>query len=250
MRRVHLPVGNRLLAPLSPRDRALIASELRPVQLDTGETLFQPGQDIDQVYFPGPGAIVALVLDLRDGVSAEAAIIGYEGAVGGVISEGHKPAFTHGIVQIGGPALALPIDALQRAKTRSHTMRDHFARYADCLLAQILQSVACNAVHDFDARLARWLLALQDRIGANELNITQAFVSEMLGVQRTYTTKIVSILERRGAVQKKRGSITIIDRDNLERQSCECYGYLRRHFERVLPGGYPDFAGRRRTTLR
>jgi CRP-like cAMP-binding protein len=125
---------------------------------------------------------------------------------------------------------------------RSPTLRDHFARYADCLLAQTLQSVACNAIHDMDARLARWLLTLQDRIGGDELHLTQEFIAEMLGVQRTYVTRVVGVLEKAGAIRKSRGALTVVNRGKLERQACECYAYLRRHFERVLPGVYPKLA--------
>lgn len=233
--------GNRLLDSLSPRDRRILIPNLRELTLDRGEVLLEPGEDVMQVYFPGPGTIAALVLHLRDGKSAEAAMIGVEGALGGIISNGDKPAFAHGVAEIAGPALRLSTDALEDAKQHSPTLRDHFARYADCLLAQVLQSVACNAVHDFESRLARWLLATQDRCGQTELKVTQDFIAEMLGVRRPYATRIVGQLERGGAVKKGRGTITIVDRAKLERQSCECYAYLRRHFETLLPGFYPTF---------
>jgi CRP-like cAMP-binding protein len=207
--------------------------------LEKGAVLFEPGEDVISIYFPGPGTIASLVLNLRDGATAEAALIGQEGAVGGIISGGHKPAFTRGVVQIGGPAMRLATDVLEKAKLRSPTLRDHFARYADCLLAQALQSVACNAIHDLDARLARWLLTLQDRIGSDDLHLTQEFIAEMLGVQRSYVTRVIGILEKTGAIRKSRGTITVVNRGKLERQACECYAYLRRHFERALPGVYP-----------
>jgi hypothetical protein len=179
------------------------------------------------------------VLNLRDGATAEAAMIGVEGAVGGVISAGDKPAFTRGVVQIAGPALRLSTVDLEDAKTRSPSLRDHIARYADCLLAQVLQSVACNALHDVEARLARWLLATQDRVGQDTLHVTQDFMAEMLGVQRTYVTRVVAALAARSALRLGRGTITIVERQKLEGQACECYAYLKRHFERVLPGVYP-----------
>jgi CRP-like cAMP-binding protein len=233
--------GNRLLDSLSPRDRRILAPDLRPLTLDRGEVLLEPGEDVVQVYFPGQGTIAALVLHLRDGKSAEAAMIGMEGALGGIISNGDKPAFAHGVAEIAGPALKLSTDALEDAKQRSPSLRDHFARYADCLLAQVLQSVACNAVHDFDARLARWLLATQDRCGQNELKVTQDFIAEMLGVRRPYASRIAGQLEEKGSIRRGRGTIAIVDRTKLERQACECYTYLRRHFETLLPGVYPTY---------
>jgi CRP-like cAMP-binding protein len=239
MARARTAVRNRLLAALPARDRALLAPSLQHVTLEKDAILFEPGEDVTNVYFPEPGLIASLVLNLHDGVTAEAAMIGQEGAIGGIISDGDKPAFTQGTVQIGGAALRLATDSLEKAKQRSPGLRDHFARYADCLLAQVLQSVACNAVHEFDARLARWLLTTQDSLGGDALQVTQGFIAEMLGVQRTYTTRIVGTLEKRGTIRRQRGSITIVDRGRLERQACECYAYLRRHFERVLPGVYP-----------
>jgi CRP-like cAMP-binding protein len=235
VKRAERSTQNRLLATLKPRDLALISPKLEIVSLKAGEVLFEPGEDIDHICFPDRGVIASLVLNLRDGASAETAMIGFEGAIGGIISEGKKPAFARGVVQIGGTALRLPTRILDKAKQRSPALRDHFARYADCLLAQVLQSVACNAIHDFEARLARWLLTIQDRIGGDELRVTQDFISQMLGVQRTYTTRIVGKLQEKGAIHRSRGTITIINRRKLEHQSCECYFYLRRHFERLLP---------------
>ena len=233
-------VHNRLLAALKPKDLGLIASSLRMVSLEQGAVLFEPAEDVTHVHFPTPGMIAALVLHLRGGASAEAAVIGLEGAVGGVVSAGEKPAFARGVVQIGGSALQLSTDMLEGAKQKSPTLRDHFARYSDCLLAQSLQSVACNALHDFDARLARWLLAIHDRVDGDDLHITQEVIGEMLGVHRSYTTRAIGKLESSGAICKARGLITILDRSKLERQACECYAYMHRHFNRLLPGVYPE----------
>jgi CRP-like cAMP-binding protein len=239
MRHVKLGTENRLLAALKPRDLALISPKLESTTLKAEEVLFEPGEDIHTICFPCRGTIASLIVNLRDGASAETAMIGREGAIGGVISDGDKPAFARGVIQLGGPVLRLPTEALESAKRRSPTLRDHFARYADCLLAQVLQSVACNAVHDFDARLARWLLTIQDRTGDRELRLTQEFISQMLGVQRPYATRIVGELVSLGAIRKARGTIEIASRRKLENQACECYGYLRRHFDRLLPGVYP-----------
>lgn len=229
---------NGLLSVLSGDDRQLLGGRLKMVALDAGKVLFEPGQDVVDVYFPTTGTIASLVLNLRDGASAEAAMIGHEGAIGGIISAGDKPAFTRAIVQIAGPALRMSTDDLEEAKARSPTLRDHIARYADCLLAQVLQSVACNAVHDVEARLARWLLAAHDRSGNDALQMTQDFIAEMLGVQRTYVTRVVGVLADGGAIRLGRGTITIVERAKLERRACECYGHLRRHFDRLLPGAY------------
>ncbi len=237
-----MEIENRLLASLSPDDRAMIVPALSDASFDTGNVLFETGDDVSDICFPGRDMIGSLVLRLREGASAEAAMIGFEGAIGGIISEGNKPAFANAIVQVGGRGLLMPAEALQKAREQSPTFRDHFARYADCLLAQVMQSVACNAVHELDARLARWLLTMQDRLGSARLQVTQEFAAQMLGVQRPYATRILGDLERRGSIATTRGAIIVVDRAELERQACECYAYLRRHFERVLPGIYPSRA--------
>jgi len=239
MKHARGPVRNRLLETLPDGDLELIAKGLQAFSLERGDVLFEPGQDVANTYFPGPGTIAALILDLREGAAAEAAMIGYEGAIGGVISDGDKPAFTRGVVQMSGSALRLATEVLASAQRRSAVLRDHFARYADCLLAEVLQTVACNTAHDFDARLARWLLTLHDRIGHAELSVTQGFIAEMLGVQRTYATRVIGDLVKRGVIEKGRGKITIKDRRKLERAACECYGRLRQHYDQVLPGVYP-----------
>jgi len=231
-------VTNRLIVALSAPDRHLLDGRMHAVTLKKVEILFEPGDSIVNVHFPGAGTIAALVVSMRNGATAEAAMIGQEGAIGGLISAGDKPAFTRGVIQIVGPAWRLATDDLEEAKTHSHTLRDHVARYADCLLAQVMQSVACNTIHDAEPRLARWLLTTQDRIGGSDLHLTQEFIAEMLGVQRTYVTRIVGNLEERGAIRSARGTIVIVDRALLRRQACECYAYLRRHFERLLPGVY------------
>ena len=239
MKHAQKSVRNRLLEALSAEDLRLIEPDFETFAFDRGEVLFEPGEEVTHVYFPDRGMIGSFVMDLRNGTTTEAAMIGYEGAIGGIVSEGAKPAFARAVVQIPGAAIRIPTDTLSAAKEHSPSLRDHFARYADCLLAQVLQSVACNAVHDYDARLARWLLATQDRLGERRLPVTQQFVSEMLGVQRSYTSRVLHTLETSGAIETGRGLILIKDRPRLERQACECYAHLREHYDQVLPRVYP-----------
>lgn len=230
---------NRLLASLKPRDLELLTPGLERVSFAHGAVLFEPGQDVTHVCFPGRNMIAALVLDLQEGETTEAAMVGREGAVGAIVSEGAKPAFSRGVVQIGGDGYRLPAQALDAAKQRSPELRDHFARYADCLMAMVLQSVACNAAHELEARMSRWLLTLQDRLGALELHVTQEFIAQMLGVQRSYVARVLGALESSGSIRRARGVIRVMDRGKLEGQACECYRAVRDHFERVLPGVYP-----------
>lgn len=227
--------SNRLLASIAPADRELIEPFLDLVHLSRGEVLVEPGDDVVQTYFPAPGAMISLVVELSSGQAVEAATIGREGAFGGIVSAGHKPAFARAVVQVPGSALRLDTDRLEEAKDRSPRLRDLFARYADALLAQVLQSVACNALHSIEARCSRWLLTTQDRVGADEIMLTQEFLADMLGVHRTTVNGVAHSLQDQKLIRYSRGRISILDRPRLKQLSCECYAAVERHFARVLP---------------
>ena len=232
--------GNRLLATLSPGDRALLDSAADMVELERGEILFGAGDEVSAAYFPSPGTMISLLIDLSDGRSMEVATIGKEGAVGGIISCGKPPAFARAEVQIPGSAIKIDIKALEAAKARSSHIRDVFCRYADALLAQIMQSVACNAAHPLEARLCRWLLTTQDRSGGDELPLTQEYLAEMLGVQRTTVSGVARALQAQGLISYRRGSVHILRRDLIEERACECYSCVEEHFRNVLPEVKPQ----------
>jgi CRP-like cAMP-binding protein len=130
--------------------------------------------------------------------------------------------------------------ALEAAKARSSHIRDIFCRYADALLAQIMQSVACNAAHPLEARLCRWLLTTQDRSGGDEIPLTQEYLAEMLGVQRTTVSGAARALQAQGLISYRRGSVQIKRRDLLEEKACDCYGSVEQHFREVLPDVKPQ----------
>lgn len=227
--------GNRLLGALAPGDREFVESFLELVHLGRGEVLVEPGDEVVQTHFPLPGAMISLVVELSSGQTVEAATVGREGAIGGIVSAGHKPAFARAVVQVAGLALRLETDRLEEAKERSPRLRDLFARYADALLAQVLQSVACNALHSIEARCSRWLLSTQDRVGGDEIVLTQEFLADMLGVHRTTVNGVAGALQEQGLIRYSRGRIAILDRPRLKQHSCECYAAVERHFARVLP---------------
>jgi CRP-like cAMP-binding protein len=230
-----LRAANRLLAALSGRDFAVLAPHLKRVSLRRGAVLFEPGDDIETTYFPCYGMMASLMVVTRDGREVEAATIGREGAIGGIVSEGHKPAFGRAVVQIAGDALAIPTSDLEAAKTGSPRFGDLFSRYADALLAQMMQGVACNALHRADERCARWLLATHDRAGGDRIHLTQEALAEMLGVQRTTVTAVTHQLQARGLIRTHRGRVEILDRAGLERAACECYAAVEAHFAALLP---------------
>jgi CRP-like cAMP-binding protein len=227
--------ANRLLAALSARDFAVLDPHLELVSLPRGKVLFEPGDEVTTTYFPCHRTMASLLIVTRDGREVEAATIGREGAVGGIVSEGHKPAFGRAVVQIGGEALAINTSHLEAAKTGSARFGDLFSRYADALLAQMMQSVACNALHRTEERCARWLLATHDRAGGKMVHLTQEALAEMLGVQRTTVTAVTGVLQERGLIRTHRGRVEVLDRPGLERAACECYRAVEDHFTRLLP---------------
>jgi DNA-binding transcriptional regulator YhcF (GntR family) len=119
-------------------------------------------------------------------------------------------------------------------------MRDLFCRYSDALLSQVMQSVACNAFHPLEARCCRWLLTAQDRAGGDDIPLTQEYLAEMLGVQRTTVSAVARALQEQGLIGYRRGTIRLLDREAVEARSCECYGAVERHFRQVLPEVRPQ----------
>ena len=226
--------GNRLLATLSDEERKLLAPYMEPLELQPGDAVLNAGDLVQHSVFPYDQLVVSLIVELSGGRSVEVASIGKEGAIGGIVSAGNAPAFTHGVVGMRGKAVAVPIPVLQQAKQASPHLNNLFCRYADFLLAQVMQSVACNAFHPIEARAARWLLHAQDRVGGDRLELTQESLAELLGVQRTTVNAVARVLQDGGLIAYRRGAIQVRDREGLIRTACECYTAIEDHFAAVL----------------
>jgi CRP-like cAMP-binding protein len=235
--------GNLLLSTFTPDYRSMLESLADAVELDLGEHIQTGGSDVEWSYFPYGSTMISLVVRLADGRSAEVASIGREGAVGGIVSCGHAPAFGDAVVHVAGPALRVPMKALEDAKARSNFIGNIFCRYSDYLLAQVQQSVACNTFHSIQQRAARWLLTAQDRAG-DRIELTQEALAALLGVQRTTVNAVVGALQEEGLLTVRRGRVLVQDRAGLRRQSCECYDAVERHFAAVIgesgSGGSPE----------
>lgn len=233
--------GNRLLSALPSNLWEEIRPHLELVDLEPGQVLCGSGRPQTETHFPLTGTMVAVLVVLRGGQAVEAAMIGREGAIGGIVTGPDYPAFAKAIAKVPGRCMRISTGRLQEAKEKSGMLRDIFARYADALLAQVLQSVVCNAFHSLQERLARRLLAAQERIGSNELPLTQDYLAQMLGVHRSTVIRVARSLQEDGIIEYVRGRITVLDRTKLEKASCECNGAIARHFDRVLPpnGGMP-----------
>lgn len=229
--------GNLLLTTFKSELRKLLEPTGEVVRLELGQGIQHRGEDVIWSYFPFGETMISLVVQLADGRSIEVASIGREGAVGGIVSCGHAPAFGDARVQVAGPALRVPMHALEDAKSRSGFIGNIFCRYSDYLLAQVQQSVACNTFHSIQQRAARWLLTAQDRAG-DRIELTQEALAGLLGVQRTTVNAVVRALQDEGLITIRRGRLIVLDRDGLKRASCECYSVIQRHFAAIIgPGG-------------
>ena len=148
---------NNLIRALRSDDYALIAGQLTPWDSSNNHRLYSPGQHVETVYFPCGPSLVSFRISNGSGRDVETVLVGREGAVGGIVSEGHLPAYTEIVVQFGGPFVLLKTSDLSAAKEKSASFRALFARYADCLLAQIFQSTSCNVIHSLEQRTAKWI---------------------------------------------------------------------------------------------
>ena len=225
--------GNRLLSTFSGEDRGLIEPFGRMVELKTGDTVLERGEQVRKSLFPVGPTMVSMYIQLDGGRSVEVASIGREGAIGGIVSCGQAPAFSRATVLIGGPAFEVPMNALEDAKHRSPFVANIFCRFSDYLLAQVMQSAACNAFHSIPQRAARWLLHSQDRAG-DRIELTQEALAGLLGAQRTTVNAAVQELDREGLISSGRGVIRVIDRAGLKRRACECYQSIEQHFGAVI----------------
>lgn len=231
---------NNLLDHLQQKDLDLISRHLKRFQAHSNEILYDHGQNVGTVYFPCGSTLVSFLISTEDGGAVETMLIGREGAVGGIVSQGKLPAYSKIMVQFGGDFLTLPISVLDEAKSASRSLDNLFARYADCTMAQIFQSTACNAAHGIEQRAAKWILAAVDRTGENEVPLTQERLSAMLGVGRSYISRVIGRFKQEKILEVKRGYLVILNRDRLVQKSCACNDAVRAHFESVLKGVYPD----------
>ena len=231
------PPQNRLLAALSSEARVLLTPHLQPVSLTAGTVLYEPGARIVDAYFP-QDTIVSLLAVLDDGDSAEVAVFGSEGVLGHASSLVSREAFGRYLVQVSGSASRIPVQRLREAASGNSELSDLLLRYTEALLAQTFQIVACNALHTVEARCCRWILSTQDRVNRAALPLTHEFLAEMLGVQRQTVSLIARTFQSAALIKQHRGGITVLDRRGLEDTSCECYGAIRRTFQRLLPDTY------------
>ncbi len=222
---------NRLLDLLD--DEARHALLPTPVQLRAREVLYEPGTPALFAFFP-ESAVISLVSTMEDGACSEAALIGRDGMVGLAGVFGTVEGTTAAVVQMPGSALKVPIATLRQQRLRSAPVRAVLDLYTEARLIQVAQTAACNRLHTIEARLARWLLTISDRPGADYFTLPQEFIAQMLGVHRPTVSLTMQRLRDRGIIAIRGRAMAVADRKALEQSACECYSVVHREFDRLL----------------
>jgi CRP-like cAMP-binding protein len=235
------PEQNHILEALPPVERERLFPHLRLVTLPLGAVLYESGDAQRHIYFP-IDAIVSLLYVLKDGSSAEIAVVGNDGAIGVALFMGGATTTNRAIVQSAGTAYRLTRRRLKQEFERHGEMLHVLLRYTQALITQMAQTAVCNRHHSVDQQLCRWLLLSLDRLASNKLAMTQELIANMLGVRREGVTDAAGKLQKLGVIQYSRGKITVLDRPRLEALSCECYEVVKNETDRLLPEHRADRA--------
>jgi CRP-like cAMP-binding protein len=229
---------NHLILSLPRKDRLRLLALCEPVQLVYADVLCEPGQRTRHVYFPVDGFISLLT---RSGgrTALEVGMVGREGMLGIQLALGVPTAPLHALVQGSGTAWRIGAAAFRRELSGSAALRRCLNRYIYVLIAQLASSAACLRFHEIGPRLARWLLMSHDRAHADRFRVTHEFLAFMLGVRRVGVTRAAGILHRRGLIEYRRGTLTILDRQGLEGAACSCYATDRKGYADLLGLGTP-----------
>lgn len=225
MKAANPKAANRLLAALPGRNYRRLLSALEPVELKFGDVLYESGQKITHVYFPG-NSLVSLLTVVDRRMALEVGMVGREGMVGLPLALGADVSPVRALVQGAGTALRMSAARFSREIRRGPRLQREVHRYANALMAQVSQTAACNRFHVVVARLARWLLMTRDRVGSSEFRLTHEFLAHMLGVRRVGVTTAASTLQARKLIDYSRGHIRILDHRGLEAAACECYARI------------------------
>jgi len=231
---ISYPRQNHILDALPQPDRERLFPFLEPVTLPLGKVLYESGDTLRHIYFP-TDSIVSLLYVLKDGGSAEIAVVGNDGAIGVALFMGGETTTNRAIVQSAGSAYKLTGARLKEEFERHGEMLHILLRYTQALLTQMSQTAVCNRHHTVDQQLCRWLLLSLDRLGSSELIMTQELIANMLGVRREGVTEAAGRLQEHGVIRYQRGHITVLDRPRLQQLSCECYAVVKQETDRLLP---------------
>jgi len=226
---------SQLLAALPTEEYERLRPHLELIEITLGQALAEPARRMEYVYLPTT-SIVSLLCVMEDGDAAEVAVVGNEGIVGVSLFMGGETTPSRAVVQSAGWAWRLPGQRLKDEFYRAGPMQRLLLRYTQALLTQMSQTAVCNRHHTLDQQLCRWLLLSFDRLADQPLIMTQELIANMLGVRRESVTQAAGNLQRAGLIDYHRGHIALLDRASLEARVCECYGVVKKEYDRLIPG--------------
>ncbi|EHR02855.1 Crp/Fnr family transcriptional regulator [Bradyrhizobium sp. WSM471] len=225
---------NDLLQRLSRPDFELLAPHLQPVELEASHILYHAGDEVAAVHFPCRSTLVSFAVPVEDDREVESLLVGREGAVGIAAGRSVSLAYSRIVVKLGGTLVRLPLRALEQAQQRSVTLQQVLSRYGDCQFAQLLQTAACNAAHSIEQRAAKWIISAQQHVGGPEIPLTHEQLAGMLGVSRSYASRVIQMFKARRILATRRGAILILDAPALEARACSCNDWVKKHFDEVM----------------
>jgi CRP-like cAMP-binding protein len=228
-----IQITNRLLDALPFKDREQLLANCEAIELVFGEVLYRANEPVSHVYFP-TGGFISLVTSVDSSANLEVGLVGNEGILGVSLMLGVDVAPFYSLVQGAGSALRITTTAFLRQLENSQALQLELRRYLYVLMRQLAQTAICTRYHLVEARLARWLLMMQDRAHSDHFHVTHVFLAYILGVRRVGITKAANSLLKKKLISYKRGDITILDRVGLEAASCECYRVDKEIYERIL----------------
>ena len=224
---------NQLIAALPETELARWLPYLEPADMPLGAVIYESGCEMTHMFFPTT-CIVSLLYVMRSGASAEIAVIGHDGVIGMPLIMGGRSTLSRALVQSAGEGFRLAANLMLQEFERSGLVMRLLLRYTQSLITQMAQTAACNRHHSLDQQMCRWLLLSLDRLDSNELVMTQELIANMLGVRREGVTEAAGRLHKAGIIDYHRGCIIVLDRDRLEKRTCECYAVVRKECERLL----------------
>lgn len=226
-------IGNKILAALPASEYKRLSPHLEVIPLVFKTVLHAEGETVRHVYFPSEG-LVSLLVIAEDGVGSEVGLVGNEGMVGLAALLGVDNAPHREIVQLAGTGMRMKAKLMRAEFKRGGALQDLLLRYTHVLFTQISRSTACITSHDSKERLCRWLLMTHDGAKGDSFEITHEFMASMLGVTRAVVTRAAGVLQREKMIRYSRGRVTMLDRRGMEARACECYGDVKREYDRVL----------------
>jgi CRP-like cAMP-binding protein len=228
------PQQNSILAALPAAECERLTADLELVPLTLGQVLYESGETMSHAYFP-IDSIVSLLYVMKNGESAEIAIVGNEGMIGLALFMGGESTINRSIVQNAGYAYRLKAQVLKGEFHSGGALSRLLLMFASALITQMVQTAACNRHHTVDQQLCRWMLLSLDRLPSSQISMTEKLIGNMLGLKRAMVMKATTVLTKAGLIDYHEGAITVLDRVGVEERSCECYGVVKKESDRLLP---------------